>query len=128
MTPYMLAAIAGIWMADGLALLGFPLLVIKLVQDSFQQCPQLLCWEAVGIGLGAILILWSGSLPYQPLWWITGGVMIVKGCFLAWGPATWRRPLLSWCFSREAIDYRFLGLWLCLLAVLLLHALGLLHR
>jgi len=128
MTQYMLAAIAGIWMADGLALLGFPLLVIKRVQDSLQHSPQLLRWEAVGIGLGAILILWSGSLPYQPLWWITGHVMIVKGCFLAWGPATWRRPLLSWCFSREAIDYRFLGLWLCLLAVLLLHALGLLHR
>ena len=128
MTQYMLAAIAGILMADGLALLGFPLLVIKRVQDSLQHSPQLLRWEAVGIGLGAILILWSGSLPYQPLWWITGHVMIVKGCFLAWGPATWRRPLLSWCFSREAIDYRFLGLWLCLLAVLLLHALGLLHR
>ena len=54
--------------------------------------------------------------------------MIIKGCFLTWGPAAWRTPLLDWCFAREAIDYRFFGLWLCMLAVLLLHALGLLHR
>jgi hypothetical protein len=54
--------------------------------------------------------------------------MIIKGGFLTWGPAAWRTPLLDWCFAREAIDYRFFGLWLCMLAVLLLHALGLLHR
>ena len=128
MTRYILAAIAGIWMADGLALLAVPLLVIKRVQESLLHSPQLLRWEAVGIGLGAILIVWSGSIPYQPLWWITGSAMIIKGCFLTGGPAAWRTPLLDWCFSREAIDYRFIGLWLCMLAVLLLHALGLLHR
>ena len=114
-------------MADGLALLTVPLLVVKRVQESLLHSPQLLRWEAVGIGLGAILILWSGPIPYQPLWWITGGAMIIKGCFLTWGPAAWRTPLLDWCFAREAIDYRFFGLWLCMLAVLLLHALGLLH-
>ena len=59
---------------------------------------------------------------------VTGGAIIIKGCFLTWGPAAWRTPLLDWCFAREAIDYRFFGLWLCMLAVLLLHALGLLHR
>ena len=73
MTRYILAAIAGIWMADGLALLTVPLLVVKRVQESLLHSPQLLRWEAVGIGLGAILILWSGPIPYQPLWWITGG-------------------------------------------------------
>ncbi len=115
-------------MADGLALLCFPLLVIRKVQESFQHSPQLLRWEAVGICLGVALIACSAQLPYQPLWWITGGAMGIKSCFLVWGPTTWRTPLLSWCFSREAIDYRFLGLWLCMLAVLLLHALGLLNR
>jgi hypothetical protein len=79
MTRYILAAIAGIWMADGLALLAVPLLVIKRVQESLLHSPQLLRWEAVGIGLGAILIVWSGSIPYQPLWWITGSAMIIKG-------------------------------------------------
>ena len=128
MTRYLLAAIAGIWMADGLVLLGFPLLVIKRIRDSVHQRPQLLRWEAVGIGLGAILLLGTTQLPYQPLWWTTGVAMIMKGCLLTWGPAAWRDPLLQWCFTREAIDYRFFGLWLCMLAVLLLHALGLLNR
>ena len=82
-------------MADGLALLTVPLLVVKRVQESLLHSPQLLRWEAVGIGLGAILILWSGPIPYQPLWWITGGAMIIKGCFLTWGPAAWRTPLLD---------------------------------
>ena len=58
---------------------------------------------------------------------MTGAVMVIKSGFLAWGTADWRTPLLSWCFTREAVDYRFFGLWLCTLAVLLLHALGLLH-
>ena len=127
MTRYILAAIAGIWMADGLALLTAPLLVIRRLQESLEQSPNLLRWEAIGIGLGTLLNLWSAQLPYQPLWWISGGAMVIKGGFLVWGPAAWRTPLLSWCFAREAIDYRFVGLWLCMLAVLLLHALGLLH-
>ncbi|MCW5797779.1 MAG: hypothetical protein KIT40_04715 [Nitrospira sp.] len=127
MTRYILAAIAGMWMADGLALLSAPLLVIRRLQESLDQSPQLLRWQAIGIGLGIILLLWSTPLPYQPLWWATGGAMVMKSGFLMWGPAAWRTPLLSWCFTREAVDYRFFGLWLCTLAVLLLHALGLLH-
>ena len=79
MTRYILAAIAGIWMADGLALLSVPLLVIRRVQESLLYSPHLLRWEAAGIGLGALLILWSGPLPYQPLWWITGSAMIIIG-------------------------------------------------
>ena len=127
MTRYILAAIAGIWMADGLALLSAPLLVIRRLQESLQAAPNLLRWQAIGIGLGLMLLLWSTPLPYQPLWWVTGGAMVIKSCFLTWGPIAWRTPLLSWCFTREAVDYRFFGLWLCTLAVLLLHALGLLH-
>jgi len=127
MTRYILAAIAGIWMADGLALLIAPLLVIRRLQDSLAENPQMLRWEAIGVALGLMLVLWSTPLPYQPLWWVTGGAMILKGGFMTWGPAEWRTPILSWCFAREAVDYRFVGLWLCMLAVLLLHALGLLH-
>ncbi|MBS0169335.1 MAG: hypothetical protein JSR62_03185 [Nitrospira sp.] len=127
MTRYLLAAIAGIWMADGLALLIAPLLVIRRLQDSLAENPQILRWEAMGMVLGFMLLLWSAPLPYQPLWWVTGSAMVLKGGFLTWGPPTWRTPFLSWCFAREAIDYRFVGLSLCMLAVLLLHALGLLH-
>ena len=125
MTRYILGAIAGIWLADGLALLSFPLLVIRKVQESLQQNPHLLRWQAIGMCLGAFLIVASAELPYQPLWWITGAAMGIKSGLLAWGPTTWRASLLNWCFSREAIDYRFIGLGLCALAVLLLHALGL---
>ncbi len=127
MTRYILAAIAGIWMADGLALLIAPLLVMRRLQDSLTENPQMLRWEAISIGLGLMLLIWSAPLPYQPLWWMTGSAMVIKGGFLTWGPAVWRTPVLSWCFAREAVDYRFVGLWLCMLAVLLLHALGLLH-
>ena len=127
MTRYILAAIAGMWMADGLALLSAPLLVIRRLQESLDQSPQLLRWQTIGIGLGIILLLWSTPLPYQPLWWMTGAIMVIKSAFLIWSPDAWRAPLLSWCFTREAVDYRFFGLWLCTLAVLLLHALGLLH-
>jgi hypothetical protein len=127
MTPYILAAIAGLWMADGLALLSAPLLVMRRLQDSLEQSPHLLRWQGIGIAIGIILLLWSTPLPYQPLWWLTGGAMVIKSGFLLWGPPDWRMPLLRWCFSREAVDYRFFSLWLCTLAVLLLHALGLLH-
>lgn len=127
MTRYILAAIAGMWLADGLALLSAPLLVIRRLQESLDERPSLLRWQAIGIGLGIILLLWSNPLPYQPLWWMTGGAMVIKSGFLLWGPAAWRTPVLSWCFAREAVDYRFFGLWLCTLAVVLLHALGLLH-
>lgn len=128
MTRYLLAALAGIWMADGLALLCIPLLVIRRVQESLQQSPHLLRWQAVGVCLAVTLVVYSSQLPYQPLWWFAGGAMAIKSAFLAWGPPRWRISLLNWCFSREAIDYRFIGLGLCALAVLLLDALGLLMR
>ncbi|MBS0179563.1 MAG: hypothetical protein JSR20_12455 [Nitrospira sp.] len=127
MTRYILAAIAGIWMADGLALLIAPLIVMRRLQDSLAENPQMLRWQTIGIALGLTLLLWSTPLPYQPLWWMTGVAMVIKGCFLTWGPASWRTSVLTWCFAREAVDYRLFALWLCTLAVLLLHALGLLH-
>ncbi|MBX3236208.1 MAG: hypothetical protein KF814_08655 [Nitrospiraceae bacterium] len=124
MMRYLLAAIAGIWLIDGLTLILFPLVVIRKLQETLVQTPRLLRWEAIGIWFGLILILFTSHLPYQPLWWTVGCVMVAKSWFLAWGPSNWRGLLLTWCFHREAVDYRFLGLWLCTLAVLLLHGLG----
>ena len=57
-----------------------------------------------------------------------GGGMIAKGAFLSIGTHSWRGPVIDWYVGREDIDYRFWGLGLCTLAVLLLHALGWIGR
>jgi uncharacterized protein YjeT (DUF2065 family) len=101
---YLLAAIAGIWMADGLALLVAPQHVIARVREVLVLSPQ--------------------ELHYRLLWTIMGLTMLVKGLFLALGPDQWRHHVLQWCLRREEVDYRFWGLGLCTLAILLLHALG----
>ena len=121
---YILAAIAGIWMADGLALLVAPGQVVARMREVLTLSPTLLRWEALASGLGVILLLGTEGFRYQPLWVIAGAVMVAKGLFLAVGPERWRQVLLQWCLHREEVDYRFWGLGLCALALLLLHALG----
>jgi hypothetical protein len=121
---YVLAAIAGVWMADGLALLVAPQQLIARVREALTMSPTVLRWEAIAATLGVLLIVGAAGLPYQPLWAATGAAMIAKGAFLAWGPSRWREPVVQWCLHREPVDYRFWGLGLCTLAVLLLHALG----
>jgi uncharacterized protein YjeT (DUF2065 family) len=121
---YVLAAIAGIWMADGLALLVAPRYVIARVREVLALSSAMLRWEGVAVGLGIVLLLGAGGLPYQPLWTITGGAMVVKGLFLAVGPERWKHGVLEWCLKREDVDYRFWGLGLCTLAFLMLNALG----
>jgi hypothetical protein len=121
---YVLAAIAGVWMADGVALLVAPRQIISRVREVLIISPAVVRWEGVAVCLGLLLLVGSQGVPYQPLWLLTGLGMIIKGVFLATGPDRWRRPLLEWCLHREEIDYRFVGLWLCGLALLLLHALG----
>ncbi|MBI5411467.1 MAG: hypothetical protein HZA21_05695 [Nitrospirae bacterium] len=121
---YILAAIAGIWMADGLALLVAPRYVIAQVREVLALSSAMLRWEGVAVGLGIVLLLGAGGLPYQPLWTITGGAMVVKGLFLAVGPERWKHGVLEWCLKREDVDYRFWGLGLCTLAFLMLNALG----
>ena len=121
---YMLAAIAGIWAADGLALLVAPRTVILRIKDVLVVAPTMLRWEGLAIGLGVLLLIGSQNLQYQPLWTITGITMVAKGAFLAVGPQRWRKSVLDWCLAREDVDYRFWGLALCTLSVLLLHALG----
>jgi uncharacterized protein YjeT (DUF2065 family) len=121
---YVLAGIAGIWMADGLALLVAPRHIIARVQEVLSLSPRILRWEAMAASLGILLVIGAQGLPYQPLWTITGMLMLVKGLFLAVGPEQWRQKVLEWCLRREDVDYRFWGLALCMLAVLLLRALG----
>ncbi|HEV8539535.1 MAG TPA: hypothetical protein VGQ60_00085 [Nitrospiraceae bacterium] len=121
---YVLAAIAGIWMADGLALLVAPRFVIMRVRDVLALTPAMLRWEGLAVLLGVLLLLGAKGLHYQPLWMVMGAAMIAKGLFLATGPERWRKGVLEWCLQREDVDYRFWGLGLCALALLLLHALG----
>jgi len=121
---YVLVAIAGIWMADGVSLLVAPRLVISRVREVLVLSPAMLRWEGIAACLGILLLIGAQGLPYQPLWTITGTAMILKGMFLAAGPDQWRHSLLDWCLGREDVDYRFWGLGLCAQAFLLLHALG----
>ena len=121
---YILSAIAGVWMADGLALLVAPQQLIDRVRETLALSPSLIRWEALGIALGILLLFGADGLRYQVLWSVTGVLMVFKGVFLAWGPARWREPIIAWCLRREPVDYRFWGLGLCALAVLMLHALG----
>lgn len=121
---YILAAIAGIWMADGLSLLVAPRQVIAKVRDALVLSPALLRWEGLASLLGLLLLLGTGGLHYQPLWMAAGAAMVLKGLLLAVGPERIRTPVVLWCLQREDVDYRFLGLGLCTLAILLLHALG----
>lgn len=121
---YVLAAIAGVWMADGLALLLAPRHVVTRLREVLTLSPAMLRLEGVAACLGILLLLGTEGLHYQPLWMITGAAMVMKGVFLAVGPAQWRQWVVGWCLEREDVDYRFWGLGLCALALLLLQALG----
>lgn len=120
---YVLAAISGIWIADGLSLLVAPKQVIARVREVVELSPRILKWEAFASLLGLILLLGTQDLSYHLLWLLIGASMVLKGLFLAWGPEPLRDRVLTWCLHRDDIDYRFWGLGLCMLAILLLHAL-----
>ncbi len=121
---YVLAAISGIWIADGLSLLVAPKQVIARVREVVELSPRILRWEAFASLLGIILLLGTQDLSYHLLWVLIGASMVLKGLFLAWGREPLRDRVLTWCLQRDDIDYRFWGLGLCTLAILLLHALG----
>ena len=121
---YVLAAIAAIWIVDGLSLVVAPTLVITKMREVLALSPKILKWEGLATLLGIILVLGTHDIPYQPLWALVGAAMIIKGLFLALGPEPWRHRVLEWCLRREEIDYRFWGLGLCALALVMLHALG----
>ena len=125
---YALAALAGFWLADGIALLVAPRYIITQILELLQQSPAILRWELVAIIGGLFLFFAAQELPYQWLWMVTAGGMIAKGAFLSIGTHSWRGPVIDWYGGREDIDYRFWGLGLCTLAVLLLYALGWIGR
>jgi hypothetical protein len=118
---YVLAMIAGIWMADGLALLVAPRQVMAQVRDVLAVSPKLLSWEGLAVALGVSLFVGTRGLHYDVLWAVTSGAMVAKGMFLMTGPDRWRQSVLEWCLRRDDVDYRF---WGCALSVLLLHASG----
>jgi len=124
MNEYALAAIAGMWLADGLALLVAPRFVIDRVRHAVHGNVALWPWQLFAVVVGVVLCVAGLELRYQPLWVLSAGGMVFKGLFLAFGPPPWRERVVTWFLSREDVDYRFWGLGLCTLAALLLHALG----
>jgi hypothetical protein len=124
MKEYALALIGGMWLVDGLALLMVPRFVIDHVRTAIQITAVLRPWQLFSVAVGTVLF-WAGiGLRYQPLWICAAGVMVCKGLFLAFASAQKHDQLVAWSLGREDVDYRFWGLGLCTLALLLLHALG----
>jgi len=121
---YLLLAIAGLWMADGLALLVAPLRTVGLVRQALSTSPSLAKWSGVTLAAGLVLLLQASDLIYPGLWMVTGIAMVAKGGFFLLSNDEMRHSVLHWSLSREAVDYRFWGLGLCTLSVLLIHASG----
>jgi len=124
MREYALAAIAGMWLADGVSLLIAPRFVITRIRAVVDAHMALWPWQLLSAVMGTVLGIAGLDLRHQPLWMLCAGGMILKGLFLAFGPALWRERALAWSLSREDVDYRFWGLGLCTLAALLLQDLG----
>ena len=119
---YLLMVIAGLWMADGLALLVAPLRIVALVRQALATSPSHATWSMVTLATGLVLLL--QALSYQGLWMVAGLALLVKGGFFLLSDDNTRHAVLAWCLSRDAVDYRFWGLGLCTLSVLLVHASG----
>lgn len=121
---YVLALIAGLWLADGIALLAAPQVIVDNLRTAIHTNTALWPWQFIAVMAGLVL-MWAGlDLRYQPLWFAVAGGMVLKGCFLVCAPQRWRERVIAWSLGREDVDYRLWGLLLCTLAVLLLHALG----
>ncbi len=116
--------IAGLWMADGIALIVAPERVIATLRQSLIAAPGFLKWGGLAGLLGIVLILATPNVAYQPLWILVGVSMVVKGVFLYAGSDLWRLRIVKWCLEREPVDYRLWGLGLCTLSVLLLDAMN----
>lgn len=123
---YLLMIIAGFWMADGIALLIAPTRMVGLLKESLVVAPSLLKWSWLTAAFGLVLLLEAQGLLYTPLWVIAGLMMIAKGVFIFSSKEGIRTSVVNWCLTREAIDYRFWGLGLCMLSLLLVNALGVL--
>ncbi len=121
---FLLFFIAGLWMADGVALIFSPERVIATLRQTLVMSPGFLRWGGVGALLGLLLLAGTWGIAYQPLWVVVGLSMIAKGIFLYAGSDRWRYRIVLWCLEREPVDYRMWGFGLCTLSVLLLDALN----
>lgn len=121
---YLLMAIAGLWLADGLALLVAPLWIIGQIKQALLASPSMIKWSWVTLVAGMILLFQASDLAYQGLWVVVGVAMVAKGGFFLLSNEEARHAVVHWCLSREAVDYRFWGLGLCALSMLLIQALG----
>ncbi len=124
MIVFLLFFIAGLWMADGVALIFSPERLIATLRQSIGASPGVLRWGGLAAFLGVLLLVGTRGIAYQPLWLVVGFSMIVKGVFLYAVPDLWRLRIVKWCLEREPVDYRIWGLGLCTLSVLLLDALN----
>jgi hypothetical protein len=124
MKEYALAFLAGVWLADGLSLLIAPRALMDRFREIALRTPGIFRWQVLTAAAGIALLVLGFNLKYRPLWIMIGIGMIAKGLFLWLGPIDLRERVIEWCAAREDLDYRFWGLGLCTLAVLLLHALG----
>ena len=77
---------------------------------------------------GAISPFASQEQPCQWLWVVTAEGMITTEAFLSIETLSCRGPVIDWRVGRKDIDYRVRELGLCMLAVLLLDALGWIGR
>jgi hypothetical protein len=75
---YVLAALGGVWLADGMALLVAPRYIITQVRNLVHQSPAVLRWEFLTIIGGVFLFFGAPEFPYQSLWMVTAGGMIAK--------------------------------------------------
>ncbi len=121
---YLLMAMAGLWLVDGLALLVAPLWIIGQIRQALVASPSMRQWSGLTLVAGMILLLQASALAYQGLWMVIGVAMVVKGGFFLLSNEDTCRSALNWCLNREAVDYRFWGLGLCTLSMLLIRALG----
>lgn len=94
------------------------------IRQALVASPLLRRWSGLTLVAGMILLLEASDLTYQGLWMFIGVAMVVKGGFLLLSNEDTCRSVLQWCLSREAVDYRFWGLGLCALSMLLIQALG----
>ena len=121
---WLLLAIAGLWMADGVALLAAPLWIVGRMKHILLASPAMTKWSGVTLVAGLVLLFAARDLGYTVVWMAAGAAMIAKGGFFLLAHDDTRHAVLQWCLSREAVDYRFAGLALCALSLLLIHALG----
>ena len=106
-------AIAGLWLADGVALLVAPLWIVGRMKSILEASPAMTKWSGVTLVAGLLLLFAASDLEYRAVWMAAGAAMAAKGGFFLLAHDDSRRAVLQWCVSRDAVDYRFAGLALC---------------